>query len=436
MDMKDHSDFILLPVFYRYIYFFINSLMHIPERIAGLIIRYLQGELSPAESEELQEWADSSDNNRALLNELMLEDFRNDQLREFENGKRNAWEKISREIKKDKIVVKKVYSNKKHVVIYAAALLTIAAAIFLWINYQPSSAVADQLSGINAGDSIMPANGTPVLTRANGQRILLNDSLHGTLVSENGVDLVIQKGGYLIYQPVADAGNRNNKLLCCNTISTSRGKQYHFVLSDGTGVWLNAESSVSYPAIFKGKERKVRVTGEAYFEVSPSRVPFIIDIAGKGRVEVLGTRFNVNAYDDEGMIYTTLVEGSVRVQSTPDSHRDGSGLPIAIGTAVLKPGQQAVITHSSWLTIHDTPDIDQVLAWKNGLFIFRSADIRTILRQAARWYDIEVVYAENAPGTFTGTIARDVSLGEFLQILLHSEVRFTLEGKRLIIGGR
>lgn len=219
-----------------------------------------------------------------------------------------------------------------------------------------------------------------------------------------------------------------------NTISTPRGRQYRLILSDGTKVWLNAASSIHYPAAFAGKERRVSITGEVYFEVAASvnphsnvRKPFIVQIesaAGKkGEVEVLGTHFNINAYDDEPEISTTLIEGSVKLSDARQRYN------------TLQPGQQAKLSkYDGDIQVEDNVDTDVILAWKNGFFSFNNTDMAALLRQIERWYDIEIAYSGILPNRrFGGKISRESNISQILKIMEESNMRFRLEDKKIII---
>jgi ferric-dicitrate binding protein FerR (iron transport regulator) len=210
--------------------------------------------------------------------------------------------------------------------------------------------------------------------------------------------------------------------------------EMELILPDGSKVWLNAASSIRYPTAFTANERKVEITGEVYFEIEPlapkggkGKVPFIVKIntpsGVSGQVEVLGTHFNVNAYSDEPAMATTLLEGKVKVSSLVNGQ-----------SSILKPGEQAVLTHNSQLTIHNNVDMDLAVAWKNGLTAFKSADIKSIMRQVARWYNVEVVYEGTTPQrTFTGGVSRDAKLSELLHLLEVSKVHFRIEGNKVIL---
>jgi transmembrane sensor len=217
-----------------------------------------------------------------------------------------------------------------------------------------------------------------------------------------------------------------------NTIAVPRGGRYQLLLPDGSHVWLNAASTLRYPSAFTGAQRRVELDGEAYFEVSSlpaspggggektARMPFIVQVNGT-EVEVLGTHFNIMAYKDEASINTTLLEGAVRV-SKDDHHQ------------LLKPGQQAQLHPSGAITLVKKADTEKAVAWKNGAFKFDGSDIGTIMRQAARWYDIDVEYKGKVNEEFYGTIGQEMNLSQILSVLEKTGlVHFTIEGRKVTV---
>jgi ferric-dicitrate binding protein FerR (iron transport regulator) len=197
-------------------------------------------------------------------------------------------------------------------------------------------------------------------------------------------------------------------------------------LADGTKVWLNAASSVRFPVAFTGKERKVEITGEAYFEVAKDKTkPFRVK-ANSSEIEVLGTHFNVNAYDDEASIKTTLLEGKVKI-SVPVSGRKSS-------YKSLFPGEQAEISKDGKIKVKGHADTEEAVAWMNGHFQFKSADIKTVLRQIARWYDVEIEYRGNIDLHFTGQLTRNENVSKVLnELMLTGEVHFKIDGRKIIV---
>ena len=254
-----------------------------------------------------------------------------------------------------------------------------------------------------------------ILTLSNGHRIILDSTGDGELTRDAGVR-VIRKGGELSY------GGKTDEILY-NQVVTPKGRKWQLMLSDGTKVWLNAASSVRYPISFVGKERIVYVSGETYFEVAPDKNrPFRITIAGKGQIEVLGTRLNVNAYDDEDATRTTLLEGSIKVI------RGGR-------SSLLSPRQQAVLFNGMEdIKVINDANIDEVMAWRNGRFIFSDMDLKTIMRQLTRWYDVDVVYEGKVPEIRVGGIIHnDVYLSTVMEFLGENGVHYKTEGKKIII---
>ncbi|MFI5139426.1 MAG: FecR family protein [Sphingobacteriales bacterium] len=263
---------------------------------------------------------------------------------------------------------------------------------------------------------IAPGGNKAILTLANGTKLILNNAKNGDLSTQAGTR-VVKQDSLISYK--ATAANSNE--VSYNTITIPNGGQYQLVLADGTKVWLNAASSLRFPTAFTGKNRTVELTGEAYFEVAKNKdKPFNVKTATQ-TVQVLGTHFNINAYSNEATVKTTLLEGSVKVYS---------------GNAVvmIRPGQQSVLANNGTFAVKDDPDTDEIVAWKNGLFQFNEADIQTIMRQIARWYDIDVEFKGKLPADlYRGKISRNVNVSQVLKILELSGINFTIEGRKIIV---
>jgi transmembrane sensor len=264
---------------------------------------------------------------------------------------------------------------------------------------------------------ILPGKDRAILTLADGSTIDV-DSADGGLLARQGNTQILSKGGKIIYDPRHSAGPFTGY----NTISTPRGGQYQLVLPDGTRVWLNARSSIRFPVAFTGAQRLVEISGEAYLEVAkdPGK-PFIARVKNV-EVEVLGTSFNLMAYGEEGKIATTLLEGAVRVSKGKEQH-------------IMRPGQQAAWRDNGDFNLNNDADLEEVVAWKNGNFNFNNADIRTIMRQIARWYDVDVEFKDVEPGTRLGGI---ISRTEDIRQLLHEfeitgKVHFILNGRKITV---
>jgi ferric-dicitrate binding protein FerR (iron transport regulator) len=264
---------------------------------------------------------------------------------------------------------------------------------------------------------IAPGGNKAILTLADGSMIDLRAAKNGKLAKQG--DMVINKNadGQIVY--ANSENNASSQNTGFNIATTPRGGQFQLVLADGTKVWLNAASSIKYPVVFNGNERKVELTGEAYFEVAHDKEkPFRV-ISNGQEVEVLGTHFNINAYHDEKSAKTTLLEGSVRISSEGKNK-------------MLKPGEQAHFENGDIL-IADV-DVNEVVAWKNGFFQFKDDNIRDIMRQLGRWYDVDIKYEGNLPDReFSGTLSRNANLSQMLDILSFKKIHFRIEGKTIIV---
>lgn len=297
----------------------------------------------------------------------------------------------------------------------AVLLLVVGYGLFFLNNpkYVETATVKSNL--------IKTGSNKALLMLADGSRIELNDAVEGKLANEGNVVISKTKDGKLIYQI---KGNMNAEVAGENIISTPRGGQYQVILPDQTRVWLNAASSIAFPAAFKGNERTVKVTGEVYFEVSHDvRRPFLVSTRKGVTVEVLGTHFNVNAYDDEPVIATTLLNGSVLVKTK-------------LASKTIVPGEQARVNINQNLKINVSKvNTSNVVDWKDDLFIFEKEDIQMAMRRISRWYDVDIVYTNGIPQkTIGGTINRFKDVSELLDLIeLTGGVKFKIEGRRILV---
>jgi len=287
---------------------------------------------------------------------------------------------------------------------YAAAiLLLIGLGTFIW--YLPGRDTQEPVAGKNIMPvlpDVLPGSDRAMLTLSDGRRVALNDS-NETL--SDGAVKINKINGALAYD--------KSDIVAYNTMTTPRGGQYKLVLADGTKVWLNAASSITYPTSFLSEHREVSISGEAYFEVAKDKTrPFRVNVKGGEVIEVLGTQFNVNAYEDEPSMKTSLLEGSVR-----------------IGQQLLKPGEM----YSAGKVAPD--NVEQAISWKNGVFNFQDKSLQEVMRQLSRWYDITVIYEKQVPPIeFFGKMGRNLNLSQVLSVLEGAGVSFKLEeGKRLIV---
>lgn len=312
------------------------------------------------------------------------------------------------------------YFKKWYAVASAAAILIfISFGAYLFINKQ--QAPKQLVHQPNSKNEILPGGNKAILTLANGRQITLTGARNGTLAVQGAVAINKTADGRIVYDSSEKAGTDEAKL-AYNTMTTPRGGQYWVVLPDGSRVLLNAASSLTYPTAFTGTERKVELTGEAYFEVAHNAArPFRV-YSKSQIVEVLGTHFDINTYDDEPAVKTTLLEGRVKVTSTAKNQ-----------TRFLQPGQQAFLNALAF-NVSDV-DADEATAWKNGLFVFESNDIQQIMRMVSRWYDVDVAYAGNLPtDKFSGSVSRFSNVTEVLNILqLTRKVHFKVSGKQITV---
>lgn len=258
------------------------------------------------------------------------------------------------------------------------------------------------------------------LTLANGKKISLGGATNGALANEEGVSVTKTANGQLLYILGAAAKAGNNAF---NTLATAKGQTYQVQLPDGSRVWLNAASELKYPVSFAGaKQRKISLSGEAYFEISKDKLhPFVVKTSQQ-EVEVLGTHFNIDGYADEAMVKTTLLEGAVRVSS-------GNGNK----GVVLKPGDQATLLRGTIGV--EKVNTEQAVAWKNGYFMFENEDIRSVMRKISRWYNVEIVFDGPLPvDTFGGTVNRFANVSQVLKKLeLTGKVQFEIEERRITV---
>ena len=393
-----------------------------PDQFRLLIDRYIAGDCGENEVEEL----------RLLLEQPvyidLLGSIMDEQLEHNETSEGDYPETVSRiqenlsthtaitELPEEDTLRRKpvIYFIRKWAVAASVVAALSLLAVYFYRHQAPRQGIAQQN---NEPAVIEPGKDGAILTLVDGSTVVLDSLGNGLITTQNGTKVLL-RNGQLIYD-----GNSSDIVVAgYNSMSTPKGRQFKLVLPDGTRVWLNAASSIRYPIVFTGSERKVEITGEAYFEVAHNKEkPFIVSTHNGSEIEVLGTHFNINSYDNEESINTTLLEGSVRVSSSN-------------GKIVLTPGQQAQCTGAGALTLKQQVNLAQVMAWKNGQFDFNNATLREIMRQLERWYNIEVEYAPGVKSyEFVGKMDRGLSLQEVLKGLEMSEVKFEITNERKII---
>lgn len=396
--------------------------------ISTLIIKYLKGELSKKEREKLAGWLKKDVRNRALFKDLTNEDSINRKLRKYNNvTKEVVWgktlQKISSEEHSSSARFTKRINPWYRIALAASFLLFLSVTTYL-IHSERSSDTHIE----NGSEQITAERNKATLKLADGTTFALDEIKSGEIAELGGVRIRKTENGEIIYEsPIGETSP--NAVLRYNEITTPLGGQYKIILPDGTKVWLNAESSLTYPVQFAETERHVELRGEAYFEVAKQqtpnqqKVPFFVRTQTQ-TVEVLGTHFNINAYENEKNIKTTLVEGSVRVSiNFPNGEIDRSK------SVLLHPNQQSVIDAGQ---IHITSvDIESATGWKDGYYKFNSEELRDIMQKISRWYDIEVDFEGGTEHhRFGGKISRKENISKVLEIMQETgNIRFRVEHK-------
>jgi len=387
-------------------------------RIGQLVVKEITGQLSLAEQAELQELICTTEENRLVYEELLQEEKRNGLLGELGRFDGNAaFDRFTNKINPP--------ANRKPIKLWLRIAASIAAIIAIAIlsTYLFQKQGSSDQNITQTIKDITPGGNFATLKLADGRTISLKDQQNGTISKESGISISKTSDGQLVY--TSDQKDKSSTKENYNTITTPMGGQYQVRLPDHSIVWLNAASSLTYATTLnRNGQRWVRLeSGEAYFEVAKDKAhPFIVSSSGQ-EVMVLGTHFNINSYTNEGAIRTTLLEGSVKIQSSA-------------GNRVLVPGQQAAVTGNQ---IKITPaDTEAAIAWKNGLFVFNEADVPTIMRQISRWYNVEVQYSGTIPkNLISGGIERNSNLTTAMKMLEMVGIKYQLvqtgNTKKLII---
>ncbi|MFB0497449.1 transmembrane sensor [Mucilaginibacter sp. OAE612] len=399
-----------------------NKKLYDSFHISKLLAGKLSDTLTAAEEAELEAWLDRNAGNREILERLLSENIRDGDiglLLEFnvENALRNMKARIAHDRDHD---LRSERTKSYPLRIAVAATVLIALSVGFWLyKGKPRK---EQLSLRVKKIEITPGVNKAILVLSNGTKIDLQAAQRGNITNQAGAVVRKEADGKIAYRDAGSAGTQPDTENELNTLYVPKGGQYQVTLPDGTRVWLNAASSLTYPVAFKGKERQVKLAGEAYFEVAKNpEKPFHVNVGSKQTVEVLGTHFEIKAYDDDADIRTTLLEGSVKV-SCKNSH------------VIIKPGQMAVNNLKEPLTIRNA-DLDEVMAWKNGLFVFNDERIEDVLKIAARWYDVDVEYRAGAgQKKLRGIVSKYKNITELLDnITITSGIHYKIEGRRVIL---
>ncbi|MEO6686920.1 MAG: FecR domain-containing protein [Dyadobacter sp.] len=391
------------------------------ERIKYLTEKFFNKESSKEEMQELAVWIEQNpDDELAAVLEHVWERYK---------AKENIPDNVS-----DRILANIFLENKKtSLPIYpqrsaisrlwpgmAAAAAVIFLIGFYWYSRMRKVDTIAAKPDVKVQVADLPPGGNKaILTLGDGSNIVLDSTVNGDLPNQGATSITRSGNGAIVYKSL----NGSTESIVFNTIRTPRGGQYQIVLTDGSHVWLNAASSIRFPTAFAGQERRVTITGEAYFEVAKnSKKPFIVT-SGEEEIKVLGTHFNVMAYEDEDAVKTTLLEGSVLVSQAGRS-------------VVLSPGQQASVSQGSSrkVSVLNGVDVEKEMAWKNGYFQFENENLESVMRQVSRWYDVDVTYEGTlAKDNYTGRLPRNSNISKVFKILSLTGIKCRIEGRTIIV---
>ena len=387
--------------------------MRDPQTIIRILWRHKQKKkLSRKELRILRTWLIASERNQELFDDLNNPAKWDQEVRAYDNQSPDGIWKLIQERARNIPERESRRMISSGWLKYAAVvlILLLGGAGYYFYENQGGKALVQKSNKTQ----ILPGRNIAMLTLADGSVINLDSTRSGTFIQDGAEHIQKKDSGSLVYGTSVSAAVSSEE----NTLATPAGGQYQIVLSDGSKIWLNAESSLTYPVSFNGGQRIVRLTGEAYFEVARDKSkPFRVEMPD-GFVRVLGTHFNLKTYADDSTATTTLMKGSVAVGRGTDS-------------LLIRPGEFAMIDPRGSLQ-KGKADTIQAMAWRNRLFLFHNASYEAILRELARWYDVEIIFTRHSNDRFSGLLPRDRPLGELLGILeKEGHVQFSLEGRKL-----
>jgi transmembrane sensor len=397
-------------------------------RIHNLVRAFLDGQLTEAEQQEFYALLKDQDQRAALSEKFMELTGDPDMQLPFDESLQPVLDAVMQADRASAPVLEMYPAKRSQRWIWVAASVLLLAVAGTWFFFGGNKNGKEEQQAVASTVNIPPGTEGAVLTLADGTTMLLDSLADGVIARQQGADLVL-KNRELTYEAKKNQATQT----VYNTISTPRGRQYQFHLPDGSGVWLNAGSSITFPTAFNAKERNVKITGEVYFEITKLKsgkensVPFTVSVENASDatrsldIMVLGTHFNVNAYTDEPQVKTTLLEGSVKLKKNNEQ-------------LLLLPGQQGRLQANGTFRVIDQINADEVLAWKEGFFYFDHTDLQSVMRQLSRWYDVSVEYRGDIPDLkFVGEIPRSAQLDQVFQILGKTKLRFTVEDKKIIV---
>ena len=390
---------------------------------AKLLIKNLEGNLSETEKQRLEDWLQADPQNDLLFEKLQTDEYLRKELKLLHSfDEQKAFEKFHETFIKKTPVVPLRRNPMRRMIGAAAAVVIIAISVTIFFlnspKQQDENIVQIKESHGSPSEKIMPGGNIATLTLSDGSVISLNHTENGVVTKEGNVDIVKLKDGQISYGKTENT----SKEILYNVVATPKGGKYNLTLADGTRVWLNAASSLRFPASFSGNDRRVEMEGEVYFDIAEDlKHPFIVMVNG-AEILVTGTEFNVDAYQDESSMKITLLEGKVELKDKNNQTK-------------LTPGQQAEISEAGNFVIHNKIDMEEVIAWKEGLFYFNKADIKAVMKQISRWYDIEVEFEGKViVERLSGKLSRNVSLNEIIQVLELYDLRIIRDGRKIVVG--
>lgn len=403
--------------------------MDVNERVHQLFAKYLRQECSEWEFEEMLTWLVAMDERKKNTLSAPLKELWD----QANAGKLQStadqvnWDLVyDRVVHSDQQTSKFVLNNSVRRIWWkwaAAAAVTVGIIYFgnIFLTRKiPVEISKNDSAVLRLPTEVVPKGNNAILTLSNGKIIVLDSVQNGIIAKQGNTKVIKLDSGQLAFSPETKNGLHSDEI-SYNTISTPRAAQYQLVLSDGTKVWLNAASSLRFPTTFSGSLRTVELSGEGYFEVAKNKEkPFVVR-TGTQEVKVLGTHFDIMAYEDEESIQTTLIEGLVVV-----THNNNS--------EILKPGKQARLSRDNNNLTVVNANTSQAVAWKNGYFFFDRSDVKTIMRQVSRWYDLDIIYEAPVPDMqFSGKIERNLPLSGITHLLESGQIHFRIEGKKCFL---
>ena len=383
--------------------------------IRKLVKKYLHDTATKEETEKLFQWYRSEMNADSNWDLDAFED--EEDLKLFILSKIDASDLIEKQAP--------VYRKFYYLVSAASLAIFMAIGLYFFNNNNQTYVSPTSVKKVvkQKAIDIQPGTNKAILTLSNGKKIILDDSQNEVVINDGAIKVHKNAKGIIEYTLNRLGKEQNEKTEVqtgYNTIQTPIGGKFQLTLADGSKVWLNSASSLRFPVYFSGDNRTVELKGEAYFEVAKSQNKKFTVRSGNQTVEVLGTHFNINAYSDEPVITTTLIEGAIRV--------------VELNTQkfqILKPGEQSKVHNDIKIQKKDT---QADIAWKDGYFYFENSSIETVMRQLGRWYGITARYESVLPQQhFEGAISTNLTLLEVLEILQKSNVHFSLEGKEVVV---